>query len=160
MGKGRVLNAYFSFWHLSELRKGNDYVLHFCLESSLESFISSRTIYCCQLHVTEDSENGHFFHNEEKCSLYFSVELWAWFVCLSSFFWLWHISLTIHSNLWGTRWEWFHWYDIILLFRCVILLVNIRIFFSFKRNKKSGVYKSPWGDSPFKTMCVYMVLWR
>jgi len=30
-----------------------------------------------QLHGIEDSENGHLFCNEEKCSLSFPVELWA-----------------------------------------------------------------------------------
>ena len=34
-------------------------------------------IYCCQLHSIEDTENGHLFRNEEKCSLCFPVELWA-----------------------------------------------------------------------------------
>lgn len=27
----------------------------------------------CQLHGIEDRENGHIFHNKEKCSLYFLV---------------------------------------------------------------------------------------
>lgn len=29
----------------------------------------------CQLHGVEYSGNGHIFHNEEECSLYFLVEL-------------------------------------------------------------------------------------
>lgn len=34
-------------------------------------------VYCSQLRSIEDSENSHLFHNGEKCSLCFPVDLWA-----------------------------------------------------------------------------------